>query len=128
MSKKTEKVIGLIEKETKNYNFSSWRDDSMIHLDFGIAAISMPFKEFDEFFGFVIDTRNKHYNYFRKLNDDELQYKSFDIETTIFEDLEANQKEEDALKPNGSHSKNMEEVDLEKLIMGDDEIVELVIK
>ena len=121
MSKKTEKILGFIEKDTKNYNFSSWRDDSMIHLDVGFTTLKMPFKEFEELFEFMIDTRSKHYNYFKKLAEKGIEIGPIDTNTTIFEDLAANQMEEDALK-------YREEFDLEKMILGDNDIEELVIE
>ena len=128
MSKKTEKILGFIEKDTKNYNFSSWRDDSMIHLDVGFTTLKMPFKEFEELFEFMIDTRSKHYNYFKKLAEKGIEIGPIDTNTTIFEDLAANQMEEDALKSGESNSTNREEFDLEKMILGDDDIEELVIE
>ena len=68
MSKITkDKIVGHVEKKTNKYKFSSWRDDSKIHVDVGCTYLRMSFKEFDELFEFVIDTRNKHYNYFQKL-------------------------------------------------------------
>ena len=62
----------------------------------------------------------------RGLINEELQHLSVDTETTIFEDLEANEKEEDELKANESPSINIEEFDLRKLVLGDSDITEQV--
>jgi len=128
MSNKAEKIIGLIEKETNNYDFRSWRDDRMIHVKVDLTTLKMSFKEFEEFYGFVIDIRNKHYNYFQKLAEKGIDIGPINTETTIFEDLAANQREEDALKSDKPNSTNSEEYDLEKMILGDDDIEELIIE
>ena len=60
-------------------------------------------------------------DWLRELIDEELGSFSVNTETTIFEDLEANQREEDERNSGESHSKNSEELDLEKLVLGDDD-------
>ena len=112
-------LTDFVKKKADGMEFSSWRDDTLMYLSFGVTTIGMSYKDFEVFMDFTIKTWHKYIKYNK-------EHKNKGSETLSVKAETDRETEENKPGANDLLSKSGEEFDLRKLVLDDSDAIEHV--